>query len=217
MIDPHKIITRVPWLALDCEFSGMQKGETVADERIIEICMIKYACGQPIDSLATLLNVGDRPISRLISRMTGIWPNHLKDKPRFEHIASRAFGLFDDRPLIIAHNARRDVKVLYHEFARLGIELKAEYLCTYKLACDVFSYDRNKGYIGNYRLGTLCKHCDIPIKKAHRAQDDTEACAKLLAYMLRCVSGREGYNRNRIMKHDVSIGNLRKMGYISSV
>ena len=211
MIDGHKIITKIPWLVLDFEFSGMSKGETVRDEHIIEMCMIKYVGGLPVDSLSTLLNIGNRPVSRLVSRMTGIWPNHLKHKPRFEHIASRALGMFDDEPIVVAHNARRDSMVLHHEFLRLGIDLRLEYLCTYKMASVVFSFDRSQRYLKNYRLGTLAKHCSIPIKKAHRAQDDTEACAKLLAYMLGCIKGQDQDGQS------LTVSSLRKLGYISQI
>ena len=216
MLDSDEHITKIPWLVLDLEFSGMSKGETIKDERITELCMIKYHGGIPTDSISTLINIGDRPIQPLVSRITGIWSSHLRDKPRFDQIASRVFGLFDDSPLVIAHNARKDLMVLHHEFARLGIELSTEFLCSYKMAGTVFSYDKNKGLIKNLKLATLAKYCEIKMDKAHRAQADTEACAKLTAYMLGCIVKMEN-NPKGSTKHNISIGTLRQYGYISSI
>ena len=213
MIGSTDLITHVPWLVIDFEFSGMQKGETVKDEHIIEMSMIKYIHGHPVDSLVTLLNIGDRPISRWVSRMTGIWPNHLEGKPRFEHIANRAFSMFDDDPIIIAHNAKRDVMVLYHEFSRLGIDLQTHYLCTYRMASVVFGCEKSQGLISDYRLGTLAEYCGIPLKKAHRAQDDTEACAKLLVHMLQYFNRR----LKSEFKEEINVGNFRKLGYIAEI
>ena len=216
MLDSDEHIMHIPWLVLDLEFSGMAKGETIADERITEICAIKYDRGTPTDSISTLVNIGDRPIQPLVSRITGIWPSHLRHKPRFDQIASRVFSFFDDEPLVIAHNARKDLTVLRHEFSRLGIELSTEFMCSYKMAGVVFSYDKQKGLIKNFKLGTLAKHCEIPMNKAHRAQADTEACAKLTAYMLGCLVKME-CNRPGATKHDINIGTLRRYGYIDSI
>lgn len=209
-------IIDIPWLVLDFEFSGMSKGETVKDEHIIELAIIKYVRGYPVDHIVTLLNIGDRPISQFSSRMTGIYPSHLVGKPTFEQISSRIFSMFDDGPLVVAHNARRDVMVLVHEFLRVGIELRTEYLCTYKMASTIFYNIKRSGLIKNFRLSTLAKYCDVEFKNAHRAQDDAEVCAKILVYMLKSLLQPSAVD-GKVHRQEISLGSLRGLGYICGV
>ena len=213
MIDPDRHVIEVPWLVLDFEFSGMRKGETRKDDHIIEVAMIKYHRGKPTDKLVTLLDIGSRTPTPYVSRMTGIRSRDLKGKPTFKDVASRIYQMFDDDPLVIAQNARNDLMMLSHEFLRIGGELQiTEYICTYQMALSVFSQDKIQGSIVNHRLGTLCDYCGIDLPQAHRAFDDTKACAHLFVYMLKCLTG--GHNDPKWVKSEVlKMENLRRYGY----
>ncbi len=114
------------------------------------------------------------PVSKEITRITGITNSMLEGKPVFLDVAPKIAALFHESNLAIAHNIAFDNGMLKAEYGRLGIDTpKAKYdLCTVEATM----------YMMGFRLSLTRLHQTLFKKafKAHRAKDDVHA-------LVRCV------------------------------
>lgn len=148
--------------------------------RVIEMAVLLHDGVQVVDGWSTLVNPKDR-LPGFIQRLTGIEREDLKGAPTFRQAARLLQGFTRGRT-IVAHNARFDMTVLSHEFARVGLSFQRPTLCTEQLSRQLLPG------LTHYNLGSLCRHLGISFQARHRARPDAEATAALFAQLMaRCM------------------------------
>jgi len=163
----------------DCTFSviDMETTGLANDDRVLEIAIVRFSGdGKHFDQWTTLVNpardLGATDIHEVRDFL------EVKHAPRFEDIA----GDIADRiqgTVLVAHNAAFDVRFLLKEFKRIGVDLpELPTLCTLRLGCKLGAHSRG--------LLACCTQFGIPIGNAHRALDDAQSAARLLALYLMC-------------------------------
>ena len=146
--------------------------------RVMELGAYRVRRGRIVAEFKTLVNP-ESIIPPFIVQLTGITNQMVRSAPLFADIA-RAWLDFADEAVLVAHNARIDVRFLNHEIARVfpGRRMANSHLCTVKLSRRIFP-----GLI-NYRLHTIAEYFAIPLVRRHRAPDDALATAEIFLRML---------------------------------
>lgn len=116
-------------------------------------------------------------VPAFIRKLTGIDESMLREAPAFVNIVRTLETLTQDR-IIVAHNVRFDMTALEHEFARTGMVFDRPTLCTERLTRQLVPH------LPHYNLGSLCRYFGISFAAAHRALNDAEATAALLARLV---------------------------------
>lgn len=113
-----------------------------------------------------LVNPGTR-IPPFIEQLTGITNAMVADAPPFEAVAGEALRRLGGR-LFIAHNARFDYGFLKTEFKRLGIEFRADVVCTVKLSRALYPEHHR------HNLDSLIERHGLVAADRHRALADAQ-------------------------------------------
>jgi DNA polymerase-3 subunit epsilon len=161
--DPEQI-----YVVVDIETTG---GWAPSD-RIIEIGAVKMQNHAVIDRWHTLINP-QRPIPALITRLTGLTNEKVRDAPVFAEVVE-SLSAFLEHSIFVAHNVNFDYGFIAEEYARLDRRFRYPKFCT----CS----GMRRYYPGHrsYSLGSLCILYEIDLEQHHRALYDAEAAAKLL-------------------------------------
>ncbi|MGH1363854.1 MAG: exonuclease domain-containing protein [Calditrichia bacterium] len=152
---------------VDVETTGLRPRR----DRIIEIAIIITDGDIIIDSFSTLVNP-QRALPAEIASLTGIKAQRLLDAPQFFQIAKRIVEMTTEC-VLVAHNARFDYSFLKYEFKRLGFHFQRKQICTMRLSRKLVAD------LPNYRLKHICKHLNISLNDAHRAERDAQATFEL--------------------------------------
>ena len=97
----------------------------------------------------------------------------LENEEGIEQVLPRFREYLGDK-IMIAHNAKFDLKFLNYYLEALNLEPITNYICTLEMLKQVKSYNGK-----NKKLETACSYYNIENKNAHRADSDTLATAKL--------------------------------------
>ena len=171
--------SKCKFVAFDVETTGLKPCD---DDRIIEFGAIEFQCNesgrlQKIEQYNWLLDP-ERELPTEITRVTNIQPYMLRNKPKFEELAETIHSLFKGA-IVVAHNFVFDLSFLKAEFALLGMcwpNTLAE--------IDTLLLARKFMKLKSNRLGVVAEELGFKLTNAHRAKDDAEACAEILAKML---------------------------------
>ena len=120
-----------PLIFVDLETTGAN----FANDRVIEIGLVEVDA-HGAREWSMLVNPGI-PIPPFITHLTGIDTSMVERAPEFAQIAPVILEKLRGK-LFIAHNARFDYSFLKREFLRLGINFRANSLCTVKLSRKLF-------------------------------------------------------------------------------
>ncbi len=93
-------------------------GSKPTEDRITEIAIVIHDGNTVTQSFSTLINPG-RPIPYLISQLTGITDEMVRDAPRFHEVA-RKIVEFTDGKVFVAHNVSFEYSFIKSEFHSLG-------------------------------------------------------------------------------------------------
>jgi ATP-dependent DNA helicase DinG len=145
-------------IALDLETTGLDfKRDTV-----IEIGVVRFRGSRVEDTWETLVNPG-RPLSALITSLTGINDDMLANAPRLSSVLEKLEDFVGDLP-ILGHNINFDLRFLQPE----GLFQYNQSLDTYDLASVLLPN------AGRYNLAGLASQLGVPLRTAHRALDDAQ-------------------------------------------
>ena len=150
---------------IDVETTGGQ----AARERITEIAVVLHDGVQILDTFSSLVNP-ERSIPPMITSITGITDDMVRDAPKFFEIAKKVVQMTEDA-IFVAHNVRFDYSFVREEFLRLGFSYTRKQLCTVRMSRQAFPG------LASYSLGNLIKHFQIKVENRHRALADTLATA----------------------------------------
>ncbi len=147
-------------------------------DRITEIAVAVVHSGRLEVILDTLVNPG-RPIPPIITGITGINDEMVRDAPPFSAIADQVVAALAGR-VFVAHNARFDWGFVSAELRRTReLVLGGQRLCTVRLARRLVRGVRSCG------LDSLQFYFGLENPARHRAAGDALVTAELLARLLR--------------------------------
>ena len=165
-------MTENSFIAVDVETTGL----VPATERIVEVAILRYEDGVEVDRWSSLVNPG-RAISRIAVGIHGINNDKVASSPVFAEIAGEVAARLKGLPLL-AFNARFDHGFLQIELARAG------------LATPPLSFWLDAMVVASKRMGRprvslkhACSNFNIDQGKAHRAEDDARAAARLWLHL----------------------------------
>ncbi len=150
-------------VSIDLETTGLDP----AQDEIIEIGAVRMRDGVIIDEFQTLIDPG-RAVPTLVTSLTGLTTEDLKDAPKIQAVLPRLLAFVGDAPFI-AHNVGFDASFLN----RQGIMQNNLRLDTYELASVLLPRAER------YNLTSLTSMFDFEIGNAHRALYDAKATAYL--------------------------------------
>ncbi len=161
--------SRSRYVVFDLETTGLSSKN---GDRIIEIGAVALNGSDVVEEFHSFINVR-RPIHPMAQMVNGITTEMLRGQPKARRVIP-AFRHFIKNSILIAHNARFDMKFLQREFERLRFDLKNPCLCTMKIARILYPG------LPDFKLETVYWHlCSTRPLKMHRALDDARATAKL--------------------------------------
>ncbi len=116
-------------------------------------------------------------IQKTVSRITGIRPGHVKDKPYFYDYFEEFFSSHIQDSLLVGHNVCFDLKILGYFYTRIKRKpYTVRYLDTLSLARKYLPG------LTNYKLGTIARsihrYFNLP---GHRAINDCLMCHHILS------------------------------------
>ena len=156
------------FVALDTETNGY--GGDLCE--MTEVGAVLVGGGELHETFDSLVQV-ERPLSRGIQRFTGITQGMVDGAPPPEEVLGELADLLEGR-VLIAHNARFDVRVLRQAFERAGLDWPAPpALCTVQLARRFAPLARKRG------LAPLAGSLGIEVDEVHRALPDALTCARV--------------------------------------
>ena len=154
------------FVAVDTETTGLED-----EDMITEIGAVRVRNGVVVESFQMLCDPG-RWIGEFVSHLTGITNDMVKGQPTCGE-AVRMFVDFAQDDIIVAHNARFDLKMLAKAAVPEGIELSGEFFDT-----DVFAHSFKREQEWEYtKLGYLADKLGVELDGAHRALADAQAAA----------------------------------------
>lgn len=174
----HRLLKDETYIVFDVETTGL----SAVYNKIIELAAVKIRQGEVIDRFSEFVNPHE-PISDLITNLTGITDDMVKDAPDIEPVLHKFLDFIGDHTLV-AHNASFDMGFLHVNYKKLNVAINNPVIDTLELAR--FLYPDMK----NHRLNTLCKKFDIELLNHHRAVYDAEATGYLLWKMIQDVNER---------------------------
>lgn len=162
----------VTFTVVDLETTGSTPGFA----KITEIGAVRIEDGTVTAEYAQLVNPG-RPISKIITSLTGITNEMVADAPPIEHVLPE-FVEFSRGSVLVAHNARFDLAFLDYELSLLrGATFSRPVLDTMRIARRLYPHLRCALSALSERFNTLNRPC-------HRALSDARATAELLLIFL---------------------------------
>ncbi|HET9662163.1 MAG TPA: exonuclease domain-containing protein, partial [Thermomicrobiales bacterium] len=165
------------FVALDVETTGLRP----ASHRVIEIGMIRYSVGEPVERFQMLFDP-ERKLPAYITKLTGIRDVDLRGQDFFSTHAATIEEFIGDA-LIVGHNVMFDIGFLNAELRRAGrMPLVNDRVDTMALAMR---------YLPDLRRASLDKVASalgLAPRKIHRAEDDAELTARAALVLFRIAA-----------------------------
>jgi DNA polymerase III subunit epsilon len=169
------LIEELAFAVVDVETTGVR---ATRDDRITEIAVVVVQ-GERCETVLDLLVNPGRPISGIVTSITGITNAMVRAAPRFEEIAERVTDALAGR-IFVAHNARFDWRFVSAELKRCrGMALDGARLCTVRLARKLVDA------VQSCSLDALTHRYGFENPARHRAGGDALVTALLLRRLLR--------------------------------
>lgn len=151
--------------------------------RVTEVGAVRVVGGRVTERWSSLVNP-ERPIPGMITALTGISHEMVKDAPRFREVAGQVSSALEGA-IFVAHNAAFDWRFLSHEMLlATGTQPAGRQLCTVRLARKLLPELPSRG------LDALALYFGLDIESRHRALDDAVATAHVLIRFLDMLEER---------------------------
>ncbi|MCF8258336.1 MAG: 3'-5' exonuclease [Flavobacteriales bacterium] len=158
-----------PLAFFDLETTGIQ----VADDRIVEISVIKLLPNGEEQVLTRLVNPG-RPIPKEAIDVHGITDEKVAHEPPFKDIAPELIAFIGDSDLAGFNCLKFDVPLLMEEFLRNGFDLDMRKRKVVDVQ-NIFHKMEQRTLAAAYRF-----YCNGDLTNAHSAEADTRATKDVL-------------------------------------
>ena len=157
------------YIVVDLETTGLDPYKGC---EIIEIGVTEITQGKIGRNYSRLIKPKNH-IPYFITEITNISDDMVENEEGIEQVLPRFREYLGDK-IMIAHNAKFDLKFLNYYLEALNLEPITNYICTLEMLKQVKSYNGK-----NKKLETACSYYNIENINAHRADSDTLATAKL--------------------------------------
>jgi DNA polymerase III epsilon subunit family exonuclease len=161
------------YCVIDFETTGLSPYESDVIEYAAVHVDDHMNLGECITSLCGL-NTG-KELPPVITKITGIEPHELTDKPPFEEHLQKLLDFIGDRT-VVAHNIPFDMGFLRRYCSGAGLPVPSKTLCTIRLA--------KKCCPPPYKLEAVARSLSIKSDGYHRAEADARTTAKILIELL---------------------------------
>jgi DNA polymerase-3 subunit epsilon len=176
------------WVGFDTETTGVN----VEDDRIVTAALVWCVAGEPVETRTWLSDAGGIEIPLAATKIHGISTAYARKFGRPGELMVRRIAWLLAREIeagrpIVAMNARFDLTLLDRELARYGQPSLAEQAGREPYVLDPIVLDKqvDKFRPGSRNLTALCRHYEVELNGAHRADADAIAAARV-TYQLAC-------------------------------
>lgn len=198
-------------IIFDTETSGLPERNNFKNVRMLELGYLVLDDELNIIKEKNYINKLDIEVPEIITKLTGITKETLKDGKDITEIFLNFLEDVNDADILVAHNNRFDLGVIRQEFKNLGIEdkfLKKIYKKINLDSLEIFKKYIKKEEIYNYKLQTIYKYYyrDNYIQ-THRALDDCimlKNCLKQIEINLYKYYLNKQFNFYKYPKHSLN-------------
>lgn len=156
------------YVAVDTETNGLS-GDAC---ELTEVGAVLVGGGELHEEWDSLVSVAT-PLGRYIQRLTGISQEMVDGAAPPEEVLPRLATMLRGR-VLVAHNARFDVRVLRQAFARAALEWPdPPVICTVQMARRFAPLQQKRG------LARLAGALGVEVEEVHRALPDARTCAQV--------------------------------------
>lgn len=190
-----KLNLKKPLVVFDLETTGLD----IVNDRIIQLSFIKVYPDGKEERGDHLINPG-RHIPEMITELTGIDDEKVKDAPSFKQISTTLAETFKGCDFAGFNSNRFDVPMLAEEFLRTGIDFDFS-KCRLIDAQAIFHKMERRNLAAAYKF-----YCGRKMEEdfeAHRADQDTEATYRVLMGELDMYSKEQQDEDERILPNDM--------------
>ena len=167
-----KLNLKKPLVIFDLETTGLD----LVKDRVIQLSYIKVYPNGKEERGDELINP-EMQIPELITQLTGISNDDVKDKPSFKQLAKKIEDVFQGSDIAGFNSNHFDVPLLAEEFLRAGINFDFSKACLID-ACTIFKKMERRNLASAYKF--YCGRRMEDDFEAHRADQDTEATYRVL-------------------------------------
>ena len=167
-----KLNLQKPLVIFDLETTGLD----LVKDRVIQLSYIKVYPNGKEERGDELINP-EMNIPELITQLTGISNDDVKDKPSFKQLAKKIEEVFQGSDIAGFNSNHFDVPLLAEEFLRAGINFDFSKACLID-ACTIFKKMERRNLASAYKF--YCGRRMEDDFEAHRADQDTEATYRVL-------------------------------------
>lgn len=190
-----KLNLKKPLVVFDLETTGLD----IVNDRIIQLSFIKVYPDEKEERGDHLINPG-KHIPEMITELTGIDDEKVKDAPSFKQISTTLAETFKGCDFAGFNSNRFDVPMLAEEFLRAGIDFDFS-KCRLIDAQAIFHKMERRNLAAAYKF-----YCGRKMEEdfeAHRADQDTEATYRVLMGELDMYSKEQQEEDERILPNDM--------------
>ena len=190
-----KLNLQKPMVVFDLETTGLD----LVKDRIIQISYIKVYPNGNEERGNELINP-ERHIPQLITELTGISDDDVKDKPTFKELAQTIADKFTGCDFAGFNSNHFDVPLLAEEFLRAGIDFDFS-KCRLIDACNIFRKMERRNLAAAYKF-----YCGRKMEEdfeAHRADQDTEATYRVLMGQLDKYAPGANEDEEKVLENDM--------------
>lgn len=190
-----KLNLKKPLVVFDLETTGLD----IVNDRIIQLSFIKVYPDGKEERGDHLINPG-KHIPEMITELTGIDDEKVKDAPSFKQISTTLAETFKGCDFAGFNSNRFDVPMLAEEFLRTGIDFDFS-KCRLIDAQAIFHKMERRNLAAAYKF-----YCGRKMEEdfeAHRADQDTEATYRVLMGELDMYSKEQQDEDERILPNDM--------------
>ena len=186
-----------PLVVFDLETTGLD----LVNDRIIQLSYIKVFPDGKEERGNILINP-ERPIPSLISQLTGITDDDVKDKPTFKAIAHELNNKFKGCDFAGFNSNHFDIPLLAEEFIRAGIDFDFSH-CRLIDVQTIFHKMERRNLAAAYKF-----YCGRKMEEdfeAHRADQDTEATYRVLQGELDMYNPKTQPEKEKHLPNDMDV------------
>ena len=190
-----KLNLKKPLVIFDLETTGLD----LVKDRIIQISYIKVSPNGEEERGDQLVNP-EKPIDPMITQLTGISNDDVKDKPTFKQLAQTLANKFAGCDFAGYNSNHFDIPLLAEEFLRAGIDFDFS-KCRLIDACSIFRKMERRNLAAAYKF-----YCGRNMEydfEAHRADQDTEATYRVLMGQLDKYAPGANEDPEKVLDNDM--------------
>ena len=184
-----------PLVIFDLETTGLD----LVKDRIIQISYIKVSPNGEEERGDELINP-EKPIEPIITQLTGISNEDVKDKPTFKQLAQTFADKFTGCDFAGFNSNNFDIPLLAEEFLRAGIDFDFS-KCRLIDACTIFRKMERRNLAAAYKF--YCGRNMEEDFEAHRADQATEATYRVLMGQLDKYAPGVNEDPEKVLENDM--------------